>query len=635
VARGKSPRAPGLLADLERFAFAVVLAAAVATLLLVSRSDLVPDQRPLTFGLVFGLGFLALYAAVGLLPGAILLLLLHGRGLRRTAQLLVTLAITGFCALAGVFNWRALLRPMLLGEPGRLRFAVPSALLLSAAALLAAVVSPLLVRRGRLLLRLLSLAAIGATYAAIGPLPTRAEAPVVDVKPGAPTQRFLLIGIDGADWRYVDQLVARGELPNIAALKQRGAFGPLKTARPTLSPVIWTSIATGVPPGRHGITDFFSERIAGVAGPLPHLKPPHRLGYEMLDYCLRARRLLVQGSVGSDSRRVPAYWNIAAANRLPTVVANWWATWPAEPVLGVVVSDQFYFDRLVQKGRPPLASDLVFPGEVFAELDPLVILPTQLPIETARQYIDVTPAELERMKRRDESLRPALLREFNYYVASFETDRRVALRAIEHQQQIAPADALVLFRLIDKMGHAALEYSDLVENHLDHSQTELSRFGGVMSAAYRAVDAAVGDLMRTFGDGNVIIVSDHGFQLEGKRYFHDEAPDGVFLAAGPAFQPGAVQGLSIYDMLPLLLYLKDLPTAEDQRGKLPRAALNPSLIATQPERRIPSYGSQEALSVARRAGAIEAERLAELIAIGYIRRVEPNAKPTPAATPGK
>ena len=610
---------------------AVLLAACVATLLLVSRSGLVPTQRPLTFGMVFGIAWLVFYAALGLVPATVMLLLLRRR-LPRTTQFLVSLAIAGFCAVVAVWNAHGVRQAFALDGPARFRWSVPCAFVLAALGLLAAVLEPFLVRRGRLFLRAAALGGTAATIFALSPLPLAPTVTLTDVPaasaPSDAAHRFLLIGIDGADWRYIDPLIARGELPHLAALKQRGAFGPLKTIRPTLSPVVWTSIATGVPPERHGVVDFFSERIQGVAGPLPRLKLPRGLGFGLLESWLRARHIIVRGSVGSDSRRVPAYWSIAAAQQRPLVVVGWWATWPAEPITGVMVSDQLYFDRVVQKGGAPLTAGLVFPDAVFPEVDPLVVLPSNLNIEDARAYFDVTVPEFERMRHRDDTLRPPLLREFNYYVASFETDRAVALHLLERERSRTAPDALVLFRLIDKMGHAALEYSELVENHLGHSQTDLARFGGVITAAYRAVDRAVGDLMTAAGDANVVIVSDHGFQLERPkqpRYFHDEAPDGVFLAAGPAFRAGRVDGLSVYDVLPLLLYLKDLPTAADQPGTLPRAALDPLRLAAQPERRIASYGTQAAVRLARSAAAVEADRLEELIALGYVRR-EPAPK---------
>ena len=626
MAKTKETRSRSPLAELERLLFAVVLAACVATLLLVSRSGLVPTQRPLTFGLVFGIAFLVLYAAVGLVPAAIVVVLLARRGFRRTTQALVTLGIAGFCAAVAVWNARGARSALILDGPARFRLAVPVALGLAAAALLLAAAEPLLARRGRLLLRVVGLGAIAATIFALSPLPLPAVVTLSDVPaasaPSDSAHRFLLIGIDGADWHYIDPLIARGELPHLAELKQRGAFGPLKTIRPTLSPVVWTSIATGVPPGRHGVDGFFSDRFEGVAGTLPHLRPPRHLGFELIESALRKRRVIAEGPAGSDTRRVPAYWNIAAAAERPVVVVNWWATWPAEPVAGVMVSEQLYLDRLVEKGKPPLTAGLVYPDDVFPEIDRLVVLPSNLPIEDAHAYFDVTAPEFERMRHRDETLRPALLREFNYYVASFETDRAVALHLLERERSGSAPDALILFRLIDKMCHAALEYSDLVENHLGHSQTELARFGGVIAAAYRAVDRAVGDLMAAAGDTNVVIVSDHGFQLERPRqprYFHDEAPDGVFLAAGPAFRAGRVDGLSVYDVLPLLLYLKDLPTAADQPGTLPRAALDPVRLAAQPERRIASYGTQQAPRLARSAASVEAETREHLQALGYIR----------------
>lgn len=625
MARTREVPPRGLFAELERVVLAVLLAACVATLLLVSRSGLFPTQRPLTFGMAFGITWLVLYAALGLVPAIVMLLVLRRR-LPRTTQLLFSLAIAGFCAAVAVWNARGVRQVFTLDGPGRFRWLVPSAFALAVIALLTAVVEPFFMRRGRLLLRAFALSAVAATFFALSPLPPVPTVTLTDVPtvtgPSDAAHRFLLIGVDGADWRYIDPLIARGELPHLAELKQRGAFGPLKTIRPTLSPVVWTSIATGVPPERHGVDGFFADRFEGVAGPLPHLKPPHRLGFGLIDSWLHRRHIVSQGPVGSDTRRVPAYWGIASACERPVLVVNWWATWPAEPVTGVVVSDQMYFDRIVQKGQAPLTTGLVFPDDVFPEVERLVVLPSSLPIEDARAYFDVTGPEFERMRHRDETLRPPLLREFNYYVASFETDRAVALHLLERERSRTAPDALVLFRIIDKMCHAALEYSDLVENHLGHSPTELARFGGVITAAYRAVDRAVGDLMAAAGNANVIIVSDHGFELERPqqpRYFHDDAPDGVFLAAGPAFRAGRVEGLSVYDVLPLLLYLKDLPTAADQPGTLPRAALDPLRLLAQPERRIGTYGTQQAPRLARSDASIEAETRERLRALGYIR----------------
>ena len=48
---------------------------------------------------------------------------------------------------------------------------------------------------------------------------------------------------------------------------------------------------------------------------------------------------------------MPAYWNVATRLGSPVSVLNWWATWPAEPVLGNMVSERMYFWRFAARGN--------------------------------------------------------------------------------------------------------------------------------------------------------------------------------------------------------------------------------------------------------------------------------------------
>jgi hypothetical protein len=51
----------------------------------------------------------------------------------------------------------------------------------------------------------------------------------------------------------------RGELPNLSHLAKEGTYRRLATSMPALSPVAWSTFATGVDPSGHGIFDFIAR----------------------------------------------------------------------------------------------------------------------------------------------------------------------------------------------------------------------------------------------------------------------------------------------------------------------------------------------------------------------------------------
>ena len=68
--------------------------------------------------------------------------------------------------------------------------------------------------------------------------------------------RVLCLGLDGADYDLVRDLLAQGKLPTLSRLSREGAFGPLRSTVPPLTPVAWSSFLTGLNPGSHGIFGF-------------------------------------------------------------------------------------------------------------------------------------------------------------------------------------------------------------------------------------------------------------------------------------------------------------------------------------------------------------------------------------------
>jgi tetratricopeptide (TPR) repeat protein len=138
-------------------------------------------------------------------------------------------------------------------------------------------------------------------------------------KPAEPPRpRVIFVGLDGADWQLLDKLMAGGTMPNLAALARDGSRGLLLTQHPPLSPLVWTTMMTGVSPLRHRILDFTRYN------PATRQREP----------------------ITSDERAVPAIWNMASSTGRRVDVVGLWATYPPERVNGTIVSDR----EIVEKG---------------------------------------------------------------------------------------------------------------------------------------------------------------------------------------------------------------------------------------------------------------------------------------------
>ncbi|MBN1481025.1 nucleotide pyrophosphatase [candidate division KSB1 bacterium] len=72
----------------------------------------------------------------------------------------------------------------------------------------------------------------------------------------AKVKRIVILGFDGLDPDLCEDFMQQGLLPHFAKLKQTGSFKRLRTTCPPLSPVAWSSFATGVNPAKHRIFDF-------------------------------------------------------------------------------------------------------------------------------------------------------------------------------------------------------------------------------------------------------------------------------------------------------------------------------------------------------------------------------------------
>ena len=438
--------------------------------------------------------------------------------------------------------------------------------------------------------------------------------------------RLLVIGLDGADWDFIEPLIAKGDLPHLAALRDRGAWGELETMRPTRSAPIWTSVVTGVEPKRHGVVNNSVERLRGSFRRLPgSLELPRGLGLDWIVETLRWRGRIAPSTVASFDRRVPAFWTIATVNESPVDFVNWWASWPAEQVFGRMVSDRIHFWRLRAKGFAVGEDHITYPDSLSEDLEPLVMRPDQVTREQVLEFMDISEREFEEMKTTP--YRHHLLKsEFKYLYSMYVTNLRIALELLDSGRGTSgPApDLFVLFRIIDQASHQALQYSELVADHLGSSDEEVAKYGRVVSEAYRAADRAVGMLVEAFGEGNIVILSDHGFELatRKRRQIYDHVggnpPAGILIAAGEGLAGGPVEGLSVYDMMPLFLYLKGWPVAADFVSDVPTALITAERLARQPVERRDSYGEMT-VSLPEEGGLVADDEMVErLRALGYL-----------------
>jgi hypothetical protein len=98
---------------------------------------------------------------------------------------------------------------------------------------------------------------------------------------------------------------------------------------------------------------------------------------------------------------------------------------------------------------------------------------------------------------------------------------------------------------------------------------------------------------------------------------HQDAPPGLFIAAGPDIDPKAdATGVDIHDITPTLLYALGMPVGQDMHGKAQTHLFKGDFQAAHPLQTIESWGSRGDTSVS--TGQDDEAHLEQLRALGYI-----------------
>jgi len=407
--------------------------------------------------------------------------------------------------------------------------------------------------------------------------------------------RVLLVGVDGAAPRLVARWMKESMLPNLAALAREGVSGDLRSHHPLLSPRIWTSVATGKSPEKHGIASW----LRPTAG----------------------RRLRL---FRSNDRRGHAIWNILSNEDLKVGVVNWLITYPPEKVNGVMISDYAIpGEREAQEQfGEDFARHLGHPGIVRsdAQRDAITIFPTEWLARFTR--IGHSNAPLEGVSDPIEGfeLKPIMK---TILSKARRTDDLAVRAALEVNRLLHPDLLMVWLPGIDRISHflwAGVEPPELYPENIRPTPGQRADWLQAMQAYYVYTDGLIGLLASRFSQNDLIlVVSDHGFEAYtdggGKTGNHTSpaAENGIVFARGPGVPRGeAVEHMSVNDVTPTILAWLGLPIAEDMDGQ-PAGFLKvptPGVIATY------DRGSIE--RVETRADQLEQAVIEELRSLGYV-----------------
>ena len=408
-----------------------------------------------------------------------------------------------------------------------------------------------------------------------------------------PARRVIFVGLDGADWDYLEPLMRDGTMPNLARLRPASRWGRLNTIHPPLSPLVWTSMMTGVSPLEHGILDFtrFSPRT-GAREPMT-----------------------------SSERKVPAIWNIVSNRGLHVGLFGLWATYPAEAVHGIVVSNAVASFQNGDASPPPGS---VFPGSAA---------------DSIRVQLDASRASIS-----DEVVRRYLPWWTGRAGLPTETDERVmGLRRLLVETQFYedastrwiagahPDLAIVYFEGTDTIGHLFAPYADPKLPSV--SQEDFEHFHEVPRRYFARIDQLIGHFVYVAQQtgATLFIASDHGIQWNDPRpdvasaavatagRWHRE--QGIYILAGPGIAPGAGAPGSVMQTMPTMLDALGLaPTAGI--ADHPLDGIRPS--ALQPVNDRSFFRPPD--DVAAGPTGKQPEEIARLKALGYIGGSEPEQR---------
>lgn len=403
--------------------------------------------------------------------------------------------------------------------------------------------------------------------------------------------KVLLIGWDAADWKVINPLMDAGLMPALQSLVDRGVIGNIATLDPPLSPMLWTSIATGKRAYDHGIMGFLEGDESGEK-----LKP-----------------------ISSSSRKVKAIWEILNQSGYKTQVYGWWPSHPAEPVDGIMVSN--FYGKAPGKSwwnDYPFNPSEVHPPEFADKFQSLRVHPSELGYEQLAPFIP----EIDKIDHKKDHRYAHLIKD----LAECISIHSAATFGLENEDWDFGA---VYYNAIDHLSHVFMKYHPPKQEHI--SEEDFKLYSEVINSTYRFHDMMLARLLELAGpDAHILLMSDHGFYSDHLRLVklpkepaaiaREHNPLGVFLLAGPGIKEDErIYGASLLDICPTLLQLFKLPVGSDMEGKV----LSQAFVKPEAPRVIDSWeveGKGQRTQSNREPSGDEKEIMQQLADLGYIEQ---------------
>lgn len=417
-------------------------------------------------------------------------------------------------------------------------------------------------------------------------------------------KKLLLIGWDSADWKIIRPMIEAGELPTLAKLIKRGSTGNLTTLEPVLSPMLWTSIATGKHAFNHGVHGFTEvDPNSGKVVP-----------------------------VSAASRQCRTLWEILGDHGLRSHVVGWFATHGEQnPQVNTVSNLYSHTPKKPLKNPaewPTPPKGTYWPESLASSLDELRLHPTELDGDLLNLFV---PRASEIDQKKDKRL---------YRLSERLAEAMSVHNATTWLMENEPWDlTAVYFRAIDEICH---EFMPFHPPQLPGVKDEdFAMFSDVVKSAYRLHDMLLTRVVHLAGpEAAVMLVSDHGFHSDHLRpRYTPNVPagivvwhrrQGIIVAAGPGIAAEeSIDGASLLDVTPTVLRWFGLPRGADMQGRV----LHDIFFGDPIKHEIPTWelpaDSERPNTRPRLAASHNKALLDQFVALGYIDDLP--SEPTAAA----